>query len=317
MAGYSGIRGPKQYVPGYSPVGVVRPRSHAIIARGSDDSLYVLKVYPGRLREERFTRERISLETISEAGGHPNLPAAHLISQDVNRPFTLLPYYFGVDLHDFLAFFGRIPAEDASRLLGKVCDALSRFHQLGGVSNDVKPPNIFLRMEGGNGHPCHLLDFSPEAILKNANPVLLDFDIAYFPGMAWPDDRWLAGTLPFIPPEQLIDGAAENPTEGVYTRMSDIYCLGMTLYQMATGVNPFEDGNGAVGRHESFSSAEKIEEWEDRMIIKTLMETPKLPSSFIPGIPQKLDALIMASLEKKPEDRPQSAEEFKKALLAH
>jgi serine/threonine-protein kinase len=165
----------------------------------------------------------------------------------------------------------------------QTCSALSAIHEVGIVHRDVKPDNIFLTERFGQRNFVKLLDFGiaklAEASEEKEKPK----------GKTNPGA--VVGTPEYMSPEQAAGRAIDH--------RSDIYCLGLILYEMATGKRPLQ--------------AQSHGEW----VIQHMTEVPTPPSQLkdLPlQLPEELDRLIVSCLEKDPDKRPQSAAVFADAL---
>jgi serine/threonine protein kinase len=147
---------------------------------------------------------------------------------------------------------------------------VERAHRMGIVHRDLKPSNIFIT----NSHEIKLMDFGVAKILDSKENT---------------QTGSMIGTLMYISPEQITGHDADF--------RSDIYTLGITLYQAVTGVLPFE----------------KKTDYE--YMNAHLHEEPLPPTALQPAIPQELEDIILKAIGKDPDKRFQSAHEFRKALL--
>jgi hypothetical protein len=163
----------------------------------------------------------------------------------------------GVDLHWALDEYrrqgGLLPLTEASRLLDQLAGALDYIHTQGVIHRDVKPANILLDRHG--------------------RAVLTDFGVAI--GQSETRPRTPSGSARYAAPEQILPGGSAVP-------QSDIYSLGVILYEMLTGSRPFE-GEGALS-----------------VALKHLHEPPPQPSSLNPGVPPGLEAVVLRALAKEP-----------------
>ncbi|MCK9894471.1 diguanylate cyclase [Frankia sp. AgB32] len=145
---------------------------------------------------------------------------------------------------------------------------VAEIHQRGVVHRDISPANIVMR--GDHGRP-HLIDFALATTLVSVQP-----------GFVHPSE--VAGTLAYLAPEQT--GRTARPVD----QRADLYALGATLYELATGTPPFGTGEPL------------------RIIHDHLARVPVAPTKLNPAVPASLSAIIMHLLEKEPDDRYQSAD---------
>ena len=189
--------------------------------------------------------------------------------------YLVMPFVEGGTLRDYLYIRERLTLDEAGSLLEQIASALQYAHNHGVIHCDVKPSNILLRLDGH----AYLVDFG----LAKAKA---ETDTHLHSGT-------VIGTPEYMAPEQL---------DGINDSRSDIYSLGIILYQMLTGRVPFTaDSPMAV-------------------ILKHLQLPPSRPSQINDDITQDIEDIILKSLAKKPEERYQEASElssaYKQALLA-
>ena len=213
---------------------------------------------------DRFLREIKVLASLH----HPNIAALRTALTLDNQLVMIMEFVDGVTLSSRL-HQGAIPPALAVKYIDQVLDALSYAHKQNIIHRDIKPANMML---------------TPDGTVK-----LMDFGIARSAS-----DRSLTmtgttlGSLNYMPPEQVKGDPADN--------RSDLYSLGVSLYEMVTGQLPFTaDSNYA-------------------MMAAHLQEVPKPPIVLRPGIPQTLNQIIVMALAKDPGQRFQSADAFRGAL---
>ena len=202
----------------------------------------------------RFHREATSLARIR----HPNLVHIYAVGQDASRHFIAMEYLKGQSVADILRERGPLPVPSALRILGQVLAALDKVHAAGIVHRDLKPANI-------------MIDEDQRAILT-------DF------GLAKPRhdrsvtaDNTLVGTPEYMAPE-----LAEGQDADFRT---DIYALGIILFELLTGRVPYH-GSSAFAT------------------LRQHLEKP-VPSAraLVPSVPPQLDAAIARAAAKRPADR--------------
>src|SRR5688572_3990510 len=167
---------------------------------------------------------------------------------------------------------GRMPLGEVRSLFGGVLDAVEAGHRQGIIHRDLKPDNILVAGEGDARRP-KLVDFGIAKILE---------------GTTYTMSGAFLGTCSYMSPEQV-----QRPT-AADTR-SDIYSLGVSLYQLCTGRVPFQ------GNHFSVMMAH-------------VNEVPRPPSELRPDLPPPLERLILDAMAKDPAARPASCEEFQQRL---
>jgi len=214
---------------------------------------------------ERFKREAKASASMAHEG------IVNIFDFWVERGsyYLAMEYLDGKDLGEVIGTMEALPVEASVTIASKAADALHYAHQRGFIHRDVKSGNIFITQKG--------------------EVKLTDFGIAYVPGKSPLTQPGIAiGTPEYMSPEQ-IRGEKPDPR-------SDIFSLGVVLYEMLTGRRPFgEDG-------------------EEDVIASVLAKKPKGPSKLNREVPWKLHRLTMKCLQKKPEKRFQTMEDLKISL---
>jgi hypothetical protein len=187
---------------------------------------------------------------------HPNVCRVYDIDEEDGHTFLSMEYVDGEDLASLLKRIGRFPEERALEIAGQVCAGLAAAHQRGVVHRDFKPANVMI---DGVGHVR-----------------ITDFGLA---GMAGESLR--AGTPAYMAPEQLAGGEV--------TAQSDLYALGLVLYEIFTGRRALEGNN----------LAELIHRREQVGIT--------LPSAIVRDLDPEIESAIMRCLRPDPAERPASA----------
>ncbi|MGO4603831.1 Stk1 family PASTA domain-containing Ser/Thr kinase [Terrabacter sp. 2YAF2] len=217
---------------------------------------------------ERFRREALTAAALS----HPNIAQVYDYGVDGASHFIVMEYAEGWDLAHLIREHGRLTPSDAVRIAEQVCAALAVAHRAGVVHRDVKPGNVIVR---------------PDGTVK-----VTDFGIARALGQASiTDTGTVMGTAAYIAPEQ-----ARGETT---TPASDLYSLGILLFQMLTGAVPFE-GDTPVA-----------------VAIRHLDEPVPLPSSRVADLPANLDEVVVRATAKAPADRYPDADAMAAALRVH
>jgi non-specific serine/threonine protein kinase len=231
-----------------------------------------LKLLPDTVAQDPVKLSRLESEAKTIAAlNHPHIVTLYSIEEAAARRFLTMELVSGRTL-DRLIPQGGLPFDELMRIAVPVADAVSAAHRRGIVHRDLKPRNIMVDAEGR----VKVLDFglaqSPPA---SAGEELSDRTTRTLGG------RGLSGTLAYMSPEQLQGEAADPRT--------DVFSLGIVLYEMATGRRPFEAKSGA------------------ELITAILRDTPVPPTRLRSGLPDRMDRLIARCLEKEPRYRPQSA----------
>jgi len=212
---------------------------------------------------ERFRREAKSAAALS----HPNIVSIYDRGEAEGTYYIAMEVIEGRSLKELILTRGPLPIGQAIAFTFEILDALRFAHRHGIIHRDVKPHNILI---GGER-------------LK-----VTDFGIARAGASQMTEAGSIMGTAQYLSPEQ----ARGAPV----TASSDLYSVGIVLYEMLTGKVPFS-GDSAI-----------------EIAMKHLNELPKPPSKIRPEIPEDLDQVVLRALAKAPEDRYQTAEEFAEDL---
>ncbi|MBL8228074.1 MAG: protein kinase [Bryobacterales bacterium] len=235
------------------------------------DRIEALKVLLPDLQSEpalvdRFLREIKVQATLS----HPNIASLYTALRHNNQLLMLMEFVEGQSVEKELEKLGRVPVDTACSYVEQVLRALAYAHGRGVVHRDIKPANIVV---------------TPEGHVK-----LMDFGIAKLRS-----DKRLTqtgttlGSIYYMSPEQ-INGGELDPR-------SDIYSLGITMYEMVTGKRPFEGPS------------------DYSVMAGHLQMAPAAPIEIVPNVPSLLNEVILMALAKDPQQRFQSAEAFRTAIL--
>jgi eukaryotic-like serine/threonine-protein kinase len=201
---------------------------------------------------------------------HSNIVDVYDVGLDGDAHYIVMEYVDGSDLKALLARNGPLPVEQAVAVAEAVANGLSAAHRVGLVHRDIKPQNIIV----GPGGQVKITDFG---IAKSAlSTAMTETGVTF-------------GTADYISPEQ----ARGQPA----TPRSDLYSLGVTLYEMLTGRLPFS-GESSIA-----------------VAMQHVGEEPPPPRMFNPRIPPALEALTLRAMSKDPDDRPASAQEFARLLV--
>jgi serine/threonine protein kinase len=236
------------------------------------DRYVAIKILPRALVHDaesraRFEREARIIATIE----HPAIVPIYDYGEEDGQPFLVMRFMKGGSLGRRLRY-NIFSLPEARNIILRVAPAIDKVHQLGIVHRDLKPDNI-------------LFD-------EDDNPYIADFGIAKLAeASASISGDKLVGTLYYASPEHLQKGNALNS-------LSDIYALGVILFEMLTGDVPYKG------------------EVTTQLIKAILMDPVPKASDFNPGLPTAIDALIERAMAKNPKHRHQSASEFANALEA-
>ena len=220
----------------------------------------------------RFAREAKILGSVH----HPNVVTIFDVVQREHISAIVMELVSGPSLVGYLAKWrGRMPFAEIGSIFGAVLDAIGYGHEQGVVHRDLKPDNVLVEL--GEGGP---------------RPKVVDFGIAkILEGTTYTMTGALLGTCRYMSPEQV-----QHPEQADHR--SDIYSLGVTLYQLCTGGVPF-DGPSHFA-----------------VMMSHVQQPPRKPSELRADIPRALEALILDALAKDPAARPQSCAIFRERLDA-
>jgi len=213
-----------------------------------------------------FRKEALALSRLN----HPNIAAIYDFDSDVGVDFLVMELITGVTLASKLAI-GALSEEKVLLFGQQIAQALEHAHGYGVVHRDLKPGNVIIRPDG----QLKVVDFGL------AKLVTMDESA---PTVTLSGAHGLAGTLPYMPPEQLWGKPPDF--------RSDIYSAGVVLYEMATGKRPFQ-GSVPTAISEAILHAD-----------------PPSPRQLSPAISSDLESIILKCLQKEPASRYQTAREL-------
>jgi eukaryotic-like serine/threonine-protein kinase len=181
-----------------------------------------LKILPASLGADEVPRERLLDEArIASALNHPHICTVYEVGEDNGLAYIAMEFVRGRPLSAVIPRDG-LPAETVVRYGTQIAEALAHAHQRGIIHCDLKSSNVVMTSEGR----AKVLDFGLAKRLRHKKP-----DAATQSHLAFEEDQAIAGTLPYLAPEVLRGEPARA--------QSDIWALGVMLYEMATGVRPF------------------------------------------------------------------------------
>jgi serine/threonine protein kinase/Tfp pilus assembly protein PilF len=221
------------------------------------------------VRDERAVERFRNELKIAHQLSHKNICRMYHLGRDESSLFIIMEYIPGEDLKSFIHRSGQLTAGKALFLARQVCEGLGEAHRMGIVHRDLKPQNIMIDRDG--------------------NAKIMDFGIARsFQEEGLTRAGYAVGTPTYMAPEQVDGKGADEQT--------DIYSLGVVLYEMVTGRPPFEGDT-------EFSIA-----------YKHLNVQPAHPASLNPLIPEEMSRIILQCLEKDKSKRFRSAADLGAAL---
>ena len=231
-----------------------------------DDREVAIKILKDEyLNNEEFSRRFKNESKAIAMLSHPNIVKVYDVSFGDMIQYIVMEYIDGITLKEYIDRQGIIEWKDVIHLTTQVLKALQHAHESGIVHRDIKPQNIMLLQDG----TIKVTDFGIARFSDKATRTMTDQAI---------------GSVHYISPEQ----ARGDQTDG----KTDIYSVGVMLYEMLTGRLPF-DGDTAVS-----------------VALMQLQQQPKRPREVNPAIPIGLEQITMKAMQKKPGDRYASAAEM-------
>lgn len=248
----------------------------AVVFKAIDEMLertVAVKILREDYATDRDFRNRFKQEAKSAANlSHPNIVTVHDFGLDEDQVFIVIEYIDGTDLKSLIRKKGRFSVEDTVGLMVQACAGVGYAHRAGLVHCDIKPHNMLV---------------SHDFRLK-----VTDFGIARALATIHPDEKseivW--GSPHYFSPEQAA-GGAPSPA-------SDVYSLGVILYEMLTGQLPFEA-----------SEASELARMHRE-------ETPPSLRQLNPAVPEALEEITLKVLSKEPAARYRTADQLGRVLLS-
>src|SRR6478672_8830333 len=249
-----------------------------VVYRARDERLQrrvAIKVLPPELAFQKDIRERFTREAQTAARlSHPHIVPIHTVGEGQGLVYFVMGYVDGESVAARIRRRGKLPVEEARRIMSEAADALSAAHALSIIHRDIKPDNILL--EGSRGRVM-VTDFGiAKALSSTSGATLTGAGVAI-------------GTPAFMSPEQ---AAGEREIDG----RSDVYSLGVVSYQMLTGELPFTAPTVAG------------------ILMKQITEPAPDLRSRRPDVPEDLALAVSRCLEKDPENRWPSADALRRSL---
>ena len=226
--------------------------------------MVAVKVLKPEFREDKTFIRKFRTEAQAAAGlSHPNIVNVYDVGEDRGVYYIVMELVEGITLKDYIDRKGKLSVKEATSIAIQVSLGLEAAHNRNIVHRDVKPQNIIISTDG----KVKLSDFG---IAKATSSNTISSNVM--------------GSVHYSSPEQVRGGYSDYK--------SDIYSLGITMYEMVTGRVPF-DGDTTVA-----------------IAIKHLQEEIVPPSAYAPNLPISMEKIILKCTMKKPEDRYQTADEL-------
>jgi len=265
-----------RFVPGQ--ILIERYRVVALIGKGGMGEVYraddlrlghtvALKFLPEQVKQSGAALARFHREVrIARQVSHPNVCRVFDIGETADMPFLSMEYVDGEDLSSLLHRIGRLPQDKAIDIARQLCAGLAAAHELGVLHRDLKPANVMLDRRG--------------------KVRITDFGLAGLAGAGDHDSS--SGTPAYMAPEQIAGKEV--------TVQSDIYSLGLVLYEIFTGKRAFEAGTLA------------------ELVQLRQRSTPTSPTKLVEGLDPLVERVILRCLETDQGSRPASALQVAAAL---
>jgi len=251
------------------------------IARGGMATVYLatdlrlerrvaIKIMHGHLADDNNFKSRFVQEARSAARlAHPNVVNVFDQGQDSDMAYLVMEYLPGITLRELLGDYGKLTPEQTVDIIEAVLSGLAAAHKAGIVHRDVKPENVLLADDGR---------------IK-----ISDFGLARAASNNTATGQALLGTIAYLSPELV--------TRGVADARSDIYALGIMMYEMLTGEQPFQG------------------EQPMQIAYQHANDSVPAPSAKNPVVPVELDELVLWATARDPDDRPRDARVMLDRLL--
>lgn len=270
------ILGPGSMLGNYLIVSQIGEGGMGVVYRAMDtilDRTVALKILPPHLLQSPDFMHRFRTEAYAQARLHHSNIVTLYSMLEIPAGFVLIMEYVeGQTLQQRIRSDGPLEPDKALWIFEQALQGAAYAHHMGIVHRDLKPDNIFITHK----NEVKIMDFGVAKILDNKEPTR---------------SRSMVGTLLYISPEQINGRDADI--------RSDIYTLGISLFEAVTGRLPFERRTdyGLMHAH--------------------ILEEPPRPRQLKRDLPKELERVILKAIEKEPDKRYQSATEFHEALLQH
>ena len=228
--------------------------------------LVAIKVLKEELSDDKEFVHRFNTEAQAAARiSNPHVVSIYDVGFENGRYYIVMEYVDGITLKEYIAEKGVLPWKKAAEFAAQICEGLSAAHKKSVIHRDIKPQNIIMTQ----GEVLKVTDFGIARATSQATTTTSNSTI---------------GTVHYLSPEQARGGYTNERT--------DIYSLGVVLYEMLTGRLPFDD-NTAIA-----------------IAIKHIQEKPVLPRILNSDIPESMQYIVMKALNKEQNLRYATADEF-------
>ena len=271
-----------QYLRHYRLIEKIGEGGMGVVWKAQDTSLereIALKLLPDSFAADPRRRARFEQEAKAVAAlNHPNIVTIFSVEEEGDHHFLTMELVSGRPLNDLIQP-GGLPLAEFLRIAVPMADAVGRVHEQGITHGDIKPENVVV-----NDDQVKILDFGlsrpdrNEAVRTTSRDSTVTLTL----------EASVSGTLHYMAPERVQGQQADH--------RSDIFSLGATLYEMATGQRPFRGRTSAA------------------VLAAVLKDSPRPSREINPEIPRQLDRVISACLEKDVEQRLQSALDLRNEL---
>ncbi len=211
--------------------------------------------------EEFVKRFRIEAQAVASLS-HPNVVSIYDVGHEEDLHYIVMEYIDGLTLKEYITKNGALDWKDAVKITAQICSAIEHAHKNNIVHRDIKPHNILLTKEG----IAKVTDFGIARAVTSSTITMVGSTI---------------GSVHYFSPEQARGGFIDEK--------SDLYSLGIALYEMVTGRVPF-DGDSPVS-----------------VALKHIQEKPIEPVKIVPSLPYGVNEIIMKAIQKDQNIRYQSA----------
>ena len=243
-----------------------------------------LKVLQNRLAQDEAFVNRFKSEAVTRKLQHENAVRVEDFDfAEDDSPFLVMEYVDGKSLRSVMVD-GPVPPARAANIARQIALALAAAHKLSITHRDIKPENILLVQQPDGRELVKVLEFGLAKVREQSTDLLPQYATTTKTAV-------VVGTPQYISPEQAMGKKGDD-----IDARTDIYSLGITLYEMLVGKLPFESAT-PVG-----------------MLVQHITGTPKAPKEARPEVPAGLSDIVMKAMQKSRDHRYQSADEMAAAL---